>query len=188
MAGTHQIWRLELATGRIELLVGSGRENIDDGLNSRATLAQPSGLTTDGQRIIFADSESSAVRAADFAPDGYTQTLVGEGLFEFGDRNGKAIGARLQHCLGVAFHAGRVYIADSYNNKIKMLDLAAKEITTVLGSGRPADLHEPGGLSVWQRGDETLLYIADTNNHRIVQATVASDGTLSAAVGVELTL
>ena len=57
MAGAHQIWRMVLSTGRVEPFVGNGRENIDDGPNKNATLAQPSGLTTDEQRLYFADSE-----------------------------------------------------------------------------------------------------------------------------------
>ena len=103
-------------------------------------------------------ASTSAVRASDFSPDGYTQTLVGEGLFEFGDRDGKALQARLQHCLGVAYHAGKVYIADTYNNKIKVLDMAAKEVTTVLGTGEREILDEPGGLSLWAWGDEVRLH------------------------------
>ena len=102
MAGTHQIWRMVLSTGGIEPFVGNGRENIDDGLSKNATLAQPSGLTTDEQRLFFADPESSAVRAADFSPDGYTQTLVGSGLFDFGDRDGPTLGAKLEHTVGFA--------------------------------------------------------------------------------------
>ena len=188
MAGTHQIWRLYLLTGEVQPFVGSGRENIDDGPNPRATLAQPSGLTTDEQRLFFADSESSAVRASDFSPEGYTQTLVGEGLFEFGDRDGPALGARLQHCLGVAYRHNRIYIADTYNNKIKVLDLATKTISTVLGSGGHEELYEPGGLSVWDGGAEgkPLLYIADTNNHRVVRAEVGPEGELLNSASVTL--
>lgn len=177
MAGTHQIWRMVLSTGRIEPFVGNGRENIDDGLNRNATLAQPSGLTTDEQRLFFADPESSAVRAADFSPDGYTQTLVGKGLFEFGDRDGPALEAKLEHTLGVAYFEGSIYIADAYNNKIKRLDLATKQVTTVLGSGDPADLYEPGGLSIWD-ADTPSLYVADTNNHSILATPINEDGTL----------
>jgi DNA-binding beta-propeller fold protein YncE len=178
MAGSHQLWRMELATGEVGPFVGSGRENIDDGLNQRATLAQPSGLTTDGQRLYFADSESSAIRASDFAPDGYTQTLVGEGLFEFGDRDGKTMQARLEHCLGVTYHDGKIYIADTYNNKIKALDLATKEVVTLLGSGDPSEMYEPGGLCVGSGAGETRLYIADTNNHRILQSVITDTGKL----------
>lgn len=187
MAGTHQIWRLYLSTGRVEPFAGSGRENIDDGPNPRATLAQPSGLTTDEQRIFFADSESSAMRAADFSPEGYTQTLLGSGLFDFGDRNGKGVEVRLQHCLGVAYHDGGIYIADTYNNKIKRYDMGTKECRTVLGSGEPGDLYEPGGLSVWHGPGGPRLYVADTNNHRVLVAPIMADGALGPAVPVDIT-
>jgi hypothetical protein len=187
MAGTHQIWRMYLSTGRVEPFVGSGRENIDDGPHPRATLAQPSGLTTDEQRIFFADSEASAVRAADFSPEGYTQTLLGTGLFDFGDRDGKGVEVRLQHCLGVAYHDGAIYIADTYNNKIKRYDMATKECRTVLGSGEPGDLYEPGGLSLWEGPGGPCLYIADTNNHRVLAAPIMADGALGPAVPVRIT-
>jgi sugar lactone lactonase YvrE len=188
MAGTHQIWRMVLSTGRVEPFAGDGRENIGDGLNKNSTLAQPSGLTTDEQRIFFADSESSAVRAADFSPDGYTQTLVGSGLFDFGDRDGRALEAKLEHCLGVAYFEGALYIADTYNNKIKRLDLAAKEVHSVLGSGEPEELYEPGGLSVWNGEDGARLFVADTNNHSVLCARIVEDGTLSVPTRVNIIL
>jgi DNA-binding beta-propeller fold protein YncE len=184
MAGTHQLWRMDLQSGEVRPFVGSGRENIDDGPNPRATLAQPSGLTTDGQRLYFADSESSAVRACDFDPNGYTQTLLGEGLFEFGDKDGNGLAVRLQHSLGVAYHNGKIYIADTYNNKVKTYDLSTKECHTSLGSGNVAELYEPGGLSVWASDGETRLYVADTNNHRVLQSVIDEAGNLSSLVPV----
>lgn len=187
MAGTHQLWRMVLSTGRVEPFVGSGRENIDDGPHKAATLAQPSGLTTDEQRLFFADAESSAVRAADFSPDGYVQTLLGSGLFDFGDKDGKALEAKLEHVLDVAYHEGSIYIADAYNNKIKRLDTAAKTVQTVLGSSEPGDLYEPGGISVWGSGDQPRLYIADTNNHRLLVSTITEDGSLLPTEVVRLT-
>jgi thiol-disulfide isomerase/thioredoxin len=190
MAGTHQIWRMVLSTGRVEPFIGSGRESLDDGPHKSAALAQPSGLTTDEQRIFFADAESSAVRASDFSPDGYTQTLVGAGLFDFGDRDGSGLEARLQHCLGVAYHEGAIYVADAYNCKIKRIDLATKRCATVLGSGEPGDLYEPGGLSVWEGldGAGARLYIADTDNHRILQSAIDKAGNLLPPIPVTITL
>jgi sugar lactone lactonase YvrE len=185
MAGTHQIWRLYLSSGMVAPFAGSGRENIDDGPNPQATLAQPSGLTTDEQRLFFADSESSAVRAADFSPEGYTQTLLGSGLFDFGDRDGKGVEVRLQHCLGVAYHDGAIYIADTYNNKVKRYDMGTKEVRTVLGSGEAQELYEPGGLSVWDGPGGPRLYVADTNNHRVLVAPVMADGSVGPAEVVE---
>jgi DNA-binding beta-propeller fold protein YncE len=187
MAGTHQIWRMDLQSAAMQPFAGSGREDIDDGPNLRATLAQPSGLTTDGQRLFFADSESSAVRASDFSPvDGYTQTLVGEGLFEFGDRDDKGRQARLQHCLGVAYHNGRVYIADTYNNKIKTLDLETRDCIAALGSGAPSDLYEPGGMAIWARDGQAAVYIADTNNHRVLRSAIDGEGKLLPAVPLNI--
>jgi hypothetical protein len=71
--------------------------------------------------------------------------------------------------MGVAHHRGRLYIADTYNNKIKVLDLAAKTCRTLLGDGLPGNdddpprFQEPAGLCV--AGDQ--LFVADTNNHCI---------------------
>ncbi len=171
MAGPHQIWTLDPATGEATPYAGSAREDIVDAPRQQAALAQPSGLTSDGERLYFADSETSSVRSVGFGgPEQRVVTHLGAGLFEFGDVDGPAAGARLQHPLGVAWHGGSLYIADTYNNKLKRLDLAAGRVTTFAGTGaagaedgRQATFDEPGGLSI--AGD--TLYVADTNNHAI---------------------
>lgn len=184
MAGPHQIWRVDLATLRATPYAGSGREDIIDGPLPRAALAQPSGITTDGQRLFFADSETSSIRAADLPPGDRVTTIVGAGLFEFGDRDGVGAEARLQHPLGVAYHDGLLYVADTYNNKIKRVDPRTREVTNWLGDGQPGAqdgarprFDEPGGLAI--AGGK--VYIADTNNHRIRVADLASGlvGTLA---------
>src|SRR6185503_1734547 len=108
MAGSHQIWRIDPRTHEVRVHAGSSRENLLDAPLKESALAQPSGLTTDGTKLYFADSEVSAVRMADRAPTGRVDTLIGTGLFEFGDVDGKYPSARLQHCLGVAWHDGFV--------------------------------------------------------------------------------
>ncbi len=172
MAGPHQLWALDLGTLDARVHAGSARENILDGPLKEAQLAQPSGITTDGQRLYFADSEVSAVRVADLAPTGRVDTLIGEGLFKFGDVDGKFPAARLQHCIGVAWHEGFVYVADTYNHKIKRLDPRTRELTTFAGTGKPgaadgerlkAQFNEPNGLCLVK--DQML--IADANNHLI---------------------
>jgi thiol-disulfide isomerase/thioredoxin len=171
MAGPHQIWRLDLPMGLCRAFAGSGRENIVDGPVETAALAQPSGLTLAGNFLYFADSEVSAVRRIDLAAE-RVETLVGRGLFDYGDIDGPLEGARLQHPLGVAMWGGKILIADTYNHKIKELDPEAGRIRTLLGTGKPgaqADdrlgLFEPGGL----HAADNVLYIADTNNHRVVR-------------------
>ena len=171
MAGTHQIWRLDLPMGLCRAFAGSGRENIVDGPVEAAALAQPSGLALMVGDLYFADSEVSAVRKIDLAAE-RVETLVGRGLFDFGDQDGDFGQARFQHPLGVAAWGRKVLVADTYNHKIKELDPAAHKVRTLLGDGRPGTgdggqlgLFEPGGLHVAQ----DTLYIADTNNHRIVR-------------------
>src|SRR5208282_1381599 len=102
MAGPHQIWSLDLNTSEARIHAGSGREDIVDGPLKSCALAQPSGITTDGARLYFADSEVSAIRSADLG--GRVETLIGRGLFEFGDIDGPRQIARLQHCIGVHYH------------------------------------------------------------------------------------
>ncbi|HEV7904536.1 MAG TPA: thioredoxin-like domain-containing protein [Pyrinomonadaceae bacterium] len=98
------------------------------------------------------------------------ETLAGGDLFEFGDTDGAGDAARLQHPLGVLYADGAVFIADTYNHKIKRLDLQTRAVKTFAGTGKPgqadgatASFYEPGGLSVAQG----KLYVADTNNHAV---------------------
>lgn len=170
MAGSHQLWRLNLNTLQAESHAGTGREACIDGKLSSCALAQPSGMTTDGEKLYFADSEVSCIRAADTDPNGVLETLVGGDLFEFGDRDGFGREARLQHPLGVVYVDGVLYVADTYNNKIKRLDPRTRKIETFLGTGAAGardgenpTFDEPGGIS-YANGK---LYIADTNNHLI---------------------
>ncbi len=170
MAGSHQLWRLNLKTLQAEPHAGTGREACIDGALDRCALAQPSGIATDGKKLYFADSEVSCIRAADTDPNGALETLVGGDLFDFGDRDGFGREARLQHPLGVVYVDGVLYVADTYNNKIKRLDPRTRKIETFLGTGAAGardgenpTFDEPGGIS-YANGK---LYIADTNNHLI---------------------
>ncbi len=169
MAGHHQIWQLDIKANELAPFAGNGREDLGDGTRSRSMFAQPSGLTTDGNWLYVADSEISAIRAVSLKDDAKVKTLVGEGLFVFGDIDGEGDKVRLQHPLAVIFHGGKLYVADTYNNKIKIMDPEKRSSETYLGDGksgkddRPARFDEPAGLSLG--GD--LLYVADTNNHAI---------------------
>lgn len=170
MAGPHQLWKMNPKTGGVVPYAGSGRENIIDGPLDSAALAQPSGITSDGSKLYFADSEVSAIRSADLDPKGNVETIVGKGLFEFGDRDGKAGEVRLQHPLGVVYHEGSLYVADTYNNKIKRISPKDLSSQTFVGTGEEglddggrATFDEPAGVSV----AFGKLYIADTNNHAI---------------------
>lgn len=175
MAGSHHLWSFDPRSGEVTRYAGSGREALVDGPLARATLAQPSGLTTDGRELYVADSESSSIREVDLpGGTGQVRTLVGLGLFEFGDVDGVRDEVRLQHPLGVAVSPDEdaLYVADSYNNKIKRLDLQTTRTVSWAGSGDPVLMDGPGrGASFWEPGGLSLagrkLYVADTNNHAI---------------------
>jgi sugar lactone lactonase YvrE len=190
MAGLHQLWEVE-PLDRAMAWVGSGRENIVDGSAEEAQFAQPSGLALDENTdtLFVADSEVSGIRAVAL-DGGYVHTIVGTGLFDFGDVDGVGDAVRLQHPLGLAFADGVLYVADTYNHKIKRCDPATRRVTSWLGSGVPghrdgkaeeAQFSEPGGLSF----ADGKLYVADTNNHaiRVCDVTTGKVRTLEIVAG-----
>ncbi|KAG7492516.1 hypothetical protein MATL_G00014770 [Megalops atlanticus] len=197
MAGTHQIWALFLEDGKLPKgsesskgtcvrFVGSGNEeNRNNAYPHKAGLAQPSGVSAAPEEpwscLFVADSESSTVRTVSLK-DGAVKHLVGGerdplNLFAFGDVDGEGINAKLQHPLGVAWSpsSSLLYVADSYNHKIKVVDPKSKQCRVLAGTGEAsnslgpgfeeASFNEPGGLCVGEAGK--VLYVADTNNHHI---------------------
>jgi DNA-binding beta-propeller fold protein YncE len=172
MAGPHQLWVVDLLNDQAYPYAGTGEEARRDGALNQAAFAQPSGLALDGNTLYVADAESNTIRAVSLPPVNNVTTLAGGDLFEFGDTDGKGDAVRLQHPLGVAVHHGKVFIADTYNHKIKVLDPSSGKVSTLAGTGEPgtadgpanrAQFHEPGGISI--AGD--TLFVADTNNHAI---------------------
>lgn len=158
MAGTHQIWVVDLLHDRAYPYAGTGEEARRDGEVQQAAFAQPSGLAIDGNTLYVADAESNCIRAVQLPPANAVTTLAGGDLFEFGDADGAGDAARLQHPLDIVAHRGQLYIADTYNHKIKALDPATRRVTTIADG-----FYEPGGVSA--AGGH--LFVADTNNHAI---------------------
>lgn len=176
MAGPHQLWSHELGSETIGVFSGSGREDILNGPHGEAAYAQPSGISSDGKFLYVADSEGSSIRKVPIASKGEVTTVAGtsdlpqgQSLFAFGDVDGVGKEARFQHPLDVLYHDGSLYVADSYNHKIKRINSAKRDVTTFIGNGKPGtelsppQLSEPAGLSI----AKGKLFIADTNNHRI---------------------
>jgi thiol-disulfide isomerase/thioredoxin len=164
LAGSHQIGLFDPKRGTFRLAAGNGHEARVDGSLYDASFAQPSALATDGNELFVLDSETSSVRAIDVAK-GQVRTVVGEDLFVFGDVDGDKAKARLQHPIGLAYGGGALFVADSYNSKVKRVDPRTGETRTVIG----ADLSEPAGLG-FAAG---TLFIADTNHHRVERWAIA---------------
>ncbi len=122
-----------------------------------SAFAQPSGLTSDGQWLYVADSEGSSIRAVPFSNKRDVKTIIGTSklpynrLFTFGNRDGQGLlkmsaaegpfrtraeqfeGPMLQHCLGVVYHDGKIYAADTYNSAVKEIDVATGVCKTIAG-------------------------------------------------------
>lgn len=172
MAGVHQLWVIDPARFTIQVFAGTSREGIQDGDRlTMATLAQPSGITTDGTRIYWVDPESSSLRQVLIDGQERVETLVGTGLFAYGDTDGPGGGASFQHAQDVVFDDGALYVADTYNHRLRVYDLTSRQVGTAAGSSRGwsdgvagmAMMDEPGGVDV----AKGLVYMADSNNHLI---------------------
>lgn len=186
-AGRHQLWVIELENGFIDVFAGTGGEGIDDGHRLQATLSQPSGFASDGASLYFTDPEASAVRSVSLTDDELS-TLVGDGLFSWGDETGTFDATALQHAIGIELVGDALYIADTYNHRIKVLDLASGQSRQVVGdgtaglvdgAGEAARLAEPSGLSAVS----DRLYVADTNNHQIRVVDLATGAISTLALG-----
>ncbi len=187
MAGVHQLWVLDVDRGFMFPYAGSGQEARQDGGLDESAFAQPSGLAWHGEILFVADSESNVIRAIDLPPVNQVRTLAGGDLFDFGDVDGVGDTARLQHPLDVAYHDGALFLSDTYNHRIKRLDLETRRVTAFAGSGKPgfrdgrgkrARFYEPGGLTV----GGGRLFVADTNNHA-VRVVELETGAVSTVIG-----
>jgi thiol-disulfide isomerase/thioredoxin len=164
-AGTHQLWRFDPRDGRFEVLAGTTTEGLRDGPLEQAWFAQPSGLSADGPRLWVADSETSALR---YVEDGAVHTVAGQGLFDFGHRDGPAARALLQHPLGVtALPDGSVAVLDTYNDAVRRYDPDTGEVSTVA-----TGLREPSGAAVV--GD--ALVVVESAAHRLTRLDVPGRG------------
>lgn len=161
MTGRHQIWKLSLTDNMLSVFSGSSAIDLKDGKAELAAFAEPSSLAIDDYKLYCCDAESSAIRVVRI-PGGQVSTLIGKDIQTFGDMDGGCSQALLQHPQSIAIDAEKqlLYVADSYNNKIKVLDLKLNSIRTLFTGG---GLHEPGGLSLC----DNILWIASTNLHEI---------------------
>lgn len=170
MAGTHQIWIFD-SKNNFKTYIGNGEEDLGDENSKNSRLAQPSAIVVYENKIYFLDSETSSLRVYDPKED-KVKTLIGKGLFQFGDVDGKKDSALMQHPLGITAENQKIFIADTYNHKIKYYDLKSQNLVTLAGTGKAefkdgefskASFNEPSGLLYWNDN----LYVVDTNNHSL---------------------
>ena len=182
-------------SGDITTTAGNGTAGYsgDGGAATSAKLYGPTGVAVDGSgNVYIADSENNRIRMVT-ASTGVISTVAGTGTAGYSGDGGAATSAKLNAPSGVAVdNSGNIYIADCYNNRIRMVSASTGIISTVAGSrqagyygdGGPAtsaSLYVPYALAV---DSSDNIYIVDgTERIRMVTAstgiisTVAGDGT-----------
>lgn len=163
MAGWQQVWEFDLGKQTLKSVAGSGRMGLNDGIGNGASFAQPAALAQVQQTLYVADSAASAIRGLHLA-NGGVQTLVGHGSFEFGDQDGTRSAARLQFPTALALdpRSPLLWIADTYNDSLKMLRLGGGDLRRFEIDYR---LHQPGALAA----TPGVLWVANTSAHELIR-------------------
>ncbi len=163
MAGWHQVWEYDLGRGSFRPLVGNGEMGMNDGDAMASVFAQPAGMALAQQTLFIADAASSSIRGVQLA-SGKVQTLVGVGLYEFGNLNGALRVARLQYPMAIALdpRTPQLWIADTYNSALKLLNPVTREVKSYDFNFR---LHQPAALNV----NRSCLWLAKTDAHEVLR-------------------
>ena len=178
----------KVTNGVITTVAGDGTEGFsgDNGPAANAQLSGARGVAVDSAgNVYIADYSNNRIRKV---TNGVITTIAGNGTEGFSGDNGPAIFAQLANPYGVAVDAaGSLYIADTYNNRVRKVSNGVISTVAGCGSGGLGDNGpatgaqlSPYGVAVDIAGN---LYIADSNNQRIrkvsngVITTVAGNGT-----------
>jgi DNA-binding beta-propeller fold protein YncE len=167
----HRIRRIA-PDGTVSTLAGGGEPGFADGPGAAARFDTPSALAIDAAGTLYvADTGNHAIRR--ITPDGRVTTLAGSGEPGLADGTGRA--ARFNGPVGIALDpAGRVIVADTYNDRIRAIG-ADGRVETMAGGPRGGPLdgpaHEaafdtPAGVAADAAG---ILYVADTGGDRVAR-------------------
>jgi uncharacterized protein (TIGR03437 family) len=170
---------------------GNGNEGFagDGGQANQATLNNPTGVVVDtAGNVYIADNGNERVRVIDL--NGDISTLAGNGNPAFLGDNAPAKNAQLDPGDVTLDSAGNLYVADTFNHRIRKINLTTKIITTVAGIGTPgfsgdggpatsAQLNLPTSMAFDAAGN---LYIAD-NGNSVVRLVNAATGAISTIAG-----
>jgi streptogramin lyase len=184
-AGDNNRIRRIGSDGTITTLAGFS-EGFADGDGTAARFDTPSGLAVDrAGNVYVADTGNHAIRKV--TPLGVVSTVAGTG--QAGFRDGIASQAQFNGPIGVAVDAhGNVYVADTYNDRIRRIDTQG-QVSTVAGGERPGDtdgagaqarFDTPTALVVDAQG---IVWVADTRNNAIRR--IGPDGTVTTPYAVQ---
>ncbi len=193
-----EVKRIDLTTGIMENLIGTGGRSFggDEGPGNAAILDLPSSVVVDTNGdIIVSDQANFRIRLLE--PNGVIHTICGNGTQGYSGDGGRGEDAQLNSPVGQAAPPvgriaidshNRIYIADTGNNVIRLLDVNGF-ISTIVGNGTQgysgdggpataAQLNSPSDVAVAPDG---TIYIADTFNQVI--RSVTPDGIIHTVAG-----
>ena len=180
--GNHRIRRVDLASGIIRTVAGTGATAAvqSDVPALKSPLPGPRALATDGKSLWVVLREGHAVWQLDLESH-RLQHLGGTGKAGYTGDGGPAIQATFHGPKGLAVDLqGRLYIVDSENDCVRLLDPRTGLVETIAGRGRArrfsgdggparqAELSQPHGICVDHEGN---VYVGDTGNHRVRKIT-----------------
>jgi len=163
MAGDNRIWSYHLGQRSLQWRAGSGAIDARDGSGHLAAFAQPCSVAAVQQVLYVCDALGSSIRALQLRGD-LVQTLVGQGLWTFGEQDGPRASALLQYPQAIALSpdAPLLWIADAGNGRLRTLRLGGGELSTL---ELPRRLHGPAGLAL----GGGAVWIAETDAHAVLR-------------------
>jgi sugar lactone lactonase YvrE len=173
----HRVRRVDAETGIMTTLAGTGQPRFsgDGGPAHQAALNEPAALALDGRgRLFIADQSNNRIRVVDLST-GLIATFAGTGTAAYDGDGGPAAGASLAGPSGLAVHEGLLYIADTFNGRIRAVHLESGLISTVAGDGGEyrfqsasegpsVSLSRPSGLCLDSQG---RLFVTDSDSHLV---------------------
>lgn len=159
-SGNNRLGMLNLSSRQFTNLVGGGAFGFLDGVGERAKLAHPLGLSGTQNFLYMIEGTASALRTV-AVPEGRVNTLIGHGLYQFGNADGTRQVGAMQHPTGVVVDEARgmAWIADAYNRKVRSYHLKNNQLATI---NLMQNLLRPTALAL----DAESLWIADSaGNH-----------------------
>lgn len=211
----HTVRKVVIADGAVTTLAGVvGVSGVADTVGAApATFHYPTGITTDNVNLYVTDSSSNTIRKIVIA-SGEVTTIAGSSAAAAGALDGTGAEALFNHPEGITTDGTHLYVADSFNNTIRKVEIAsgvvptAYRVVTLAGSSAaPAGTMDSSAVSsvddtsklvidgktarFWQptgiTTDGTYLYVSDTVNNSIRKIRL-TDGATTLASGTALTL
>jgi sugar lactone lactonase YvrE len=174
----HRVRRVDAETGVITTVAGIGRPRFsgDGGVAVDAGLNEPAALVVSEEGILYiADQSNNRVRAVDLAT-GVIRTVAGTGAAAYNGDDVVATETGLAGPSGLAIaNDGTLFIADSFNGRVRAVDPGTGLIRTVVGDGAQykyqgpdeppsRSLSRPSGIAL---DDEGNLFFTDSDNHLV---------------------